>query len=78
MERHGDRGGVALGLACGVMWWTVGALWIMPANMGTPVFECNDVTSSSLGTHLVFGLPPGLAFGSVARAMSKQGAGRAG
>lgn len=40
------------------MWWTVGALWIMPANMGTRVFECNDVTSSSLGTHLVFGLPP--------------------
>ncbi|WP_236240225.1 hypothetical protein [Streptomyces sp. CC228A] len=63
---------VALGLAYGAVWWTVGALWIMPANMGMPVFEWNDVTSSSLGAHLVFGLLAGLAFASIAQAMGKR------
>ncbi|GAB2958249.1 hypothetical protein GCM10023080_017490 [Streptomyces pseudoechinosporeus] len=58
---------VVLGLAYGAVWWTVGALWIMPANMGMPVFEWNDVTSSSLGAHLVFGLLAGLTFSLVAQ-----------
>lgn len=60
------------------MWWTVGALWITPANLGMSVFEWNDVISFSLGAHLAFGLLVGLAFVSIARAMSEQGAGRAG
>ncbi|MCQ6556842.1 hypothetical protein NPS70_27180 [Streptomyces sp. C10-9-1] len=42
---------VALDLAYGAVWWTVGALWIMPANMGVPVFTWNDVTASRLGAH---------------------------
>lgn len=58
---------VVLGLAYGAVWWTVGALWIMPANMGMPVFEWNAVTSSSLGGHLVFGLLAGLTFSLFAR-----------
>ncbi|GEC08952.1 hypothetical protein SSP24_66070 [Streptomyces spinoverrucosus] len=56
-----------LGLAYGAVWWTVGALWIMPANMGMPVFEWNAVTASSLGGHLVFGLLAGLTFSLFAR-----------
>ncbi|MGW6563909.1 hypothetical protein [Streptomyces sp. NPDC054975] len=28
---------VVLGLFYGAVWWTLGALWIMPANMGMPV-----------------------------------------
>ncbi|WP_033309254.1 hypothetical protein RFN58_35780 [Streptomyces iakyrus] len=63
---------VVLGLAYGAVWWTVGALWIMPANMGMPVFEWNDVTSSSLGGHLVFGLLAGLAFSCIAQVMGKR------
>ncbi|WP_327428510.1 hypothetical protein [Streptomyces sp. NBC_01236] len=63
---------VLLGLVYGAVWWTVGALWIMPANLGMPVFEWNDVTSSSLGGHLVFGLLTGLAYFSIARAMGRQ------
>ncbi|WP_149827324.1 hypothetical protein [Streptomyces tailanensis] len=63
---------VVLGLAYGAVWWTVGALWIMPANLGMPVFEWNDVTSSSLGAHLVFGLLAGLTFSLVARTAGKQ------
>jgi len=45
-----------LGLVYGAVWWAVGTLWIMPANVGMPVFDWNDVTSSRLGAHLVFGL----------------------
>ncbi|GGL35478.1 hypothetical protein GCM10010095_21060 [Streptomyces anthocyanicus] len=63
---------VVLGLAYGAVWWTVGALWIMPANMGMPVFEWNDVTSSSLGGHLVFGLLAGLAYSCIAQVMGKR------
>lgn len=63
---------VLLGLVYGAVWWTVGALWIMPANLGMPVFEWNDVTNSSLGGHLVFGLLTGLAYFSIARAMGRQ------
>jgi hypothetical protein len=63
---------VVLGLAYGAVWWTVGALWIMPANLGMPVFEWNDVTSSSLGAHLVFGLLAGLTFSLVARMAGRQ------
>lgn len=62
---------VVLGLAYGAVWWTLGALWIMPANMGMPVFEWNDVTASSLGAHLVFGLLAGATFASIPQAMGK-------
>ncbi|WP_345582074.1 hypothetical protein [Streptomyces prasinosporus] len=63
---------IVLGLVYGAVWWTVGALWIMPANMGMPVFEWNDVTSSSLGGHLVFGLLAGLTFSCIAQVMGKR------
>ncbi|MEV1079201.1 hypothetical protein AB0I98_13260 [Streptomyces sp. NPDC050211] len=62
---------LVLGLAYGAAWWVVGALWIMPANMGMPVFEWNDVTSSSLGAHLVFGLLAGVTYAVVARTMNE-------
>ncbi|MFG2550052.1 hypothetical protein ACGFWF_08945 [Streptomyces sp. NPDC048581] len=63
---------VVLGLVYGAAWWTVGALWIMPANMGMPVFEWNDVTSSSFGGHLVFGVLTGLAYFCIAQVMRGQ------
>ncbi|WP_274560801.1 hypothetical protein [Streptomyces spiramyceticus] len=66
-----------LGLVYGGVWWTIGALWIMPASLGMPVFEWNDVTSSSLGAHLVFGLLAGLTFGAIAQAMDRQRTGQA-
>ncbi|MCX4582382.1 hypothetical protein [Streptomyces sp. NBC_01481] len=69
---------VLLGVAYGAVWWFVGALWIMPANMGMPVFEWNDVSSSSLGAHLVFGLLAGLTFAAIAQAADKQRTGPAG
>ncbi|WUD70512.1 hypothetical protein OG937_01740 [Streptomyces sp. NBC_00510] len=45
---------------------------MMPANMGMPVFEWNDVTASSLGAHLVFGLLAGTTFASIAQATGKR------
>ncbi|MBT2366113.1 hypothetical protein J7E88_12540 [Streptomyces sp. ISL-10] len=63
---------VMLGLAYGAVWWFIGALWIMPANMGMPVFEWNNVTSSSLGGHLVFGLLAGLTFSCIAQVVGKR------
>ncbi|WP_309484619.1 hypothetical protein [Streptomyces himalayensis] len=63
---------LVLGLAYGAVWWAVGALWIMPANMGMPVFEWNDVTGSSLGGHLVFGLLAGAAFSCIAQMTGKR------
>ncbi|UQA90876.1 hypothetical protein [Streptomyces halobius] len=62
-----------LGLAYGAVLWFIGALWIMPANMGMPVFEWNDVTSSSLGAHLVYGLLLGLAYAGIHKAMQQRG-----
>lgn len=69
---------VVLGLVYGAVWWVIGALWIMPANMGMPVFEWNDVTSSSLGAHLVFGLLAGAAFSCIAQVMGKRTTGTTG
>ncbi|MFC9911193.1 hypothetical protein [Streptomyces sp. NPDC059862] len=63
---------VVLGLVYGAVWWVLGALWIMPANMGMPVFEWNDVSSSSLGAHLVFGLLAGLTFAAIAGATDRR------
>ncbi|MET9883264.1 hypothetical protein ABZZ20_08905 [Streptomyces sp. NPDC006430] len=34
-------------LAYGAVAWTLGALWITPANMGMPVFEWNDAGAST-------------------------------
>lgn len=63
---------IVLGLAYGAVWWTLGALWIMPANMGMPGFEWNAVTSSSLGGHLVFGLLAGMTFAAIARMTARR------
>ncbi|MCH0562991.1 MULTISPECIES: hypothetical protein [unclassified Streptomyces] len=42
------------------------------SNRGMPVFEWSDVTSSSLGAHLVSGLLAGATFASAARAADKR------
>lgn len=63
---------VALGLVYGALWWFLGALWIMPANMGMPVFDWNDVSASSLGAHLVFGLLAGITFSGIAQTAGRR------
>ncbi|MFF4500441.1 hypothetical protein [Streptomyces sp. NPDC001401] len=61
-----------LGLAYGAVWWVLGALWIMPANLHMPVFDWNPVTRSSLGGHLLFGLLLGLTYSAIARATANR------
>ncbi len=52
---HSWPGGVALGLAYGVVWWVLGALLAMPLRLGMPVFELGTMAWQSLMGHLVFG-----------------------
>jgi uncharacterized membrane protein YagU involved in acid resistance len=46
---------IVAGIAWGAVWWVLGALLLMPARLGMPVLEINDVTTRSLVGHLVFG-----------------------
>ena len=63
---------VVLGLVYGAVWWVLGALWIMPANLHMPVFDWNPVSRSSLGGHLLFGLLAGLTYAGVARLTARR------
>lgn len=47
--------GIAIGLGYGVLWWVLGALLIMPAQLGMPVLELSTMAWQSLAGHLVFG-----------------------
>lgn len=47
-----------LGLVYGVIWWVLGALWIMPAwlGMNEMIFEIGDAQWQSFVGHLFYGL----------------------
>ncbi|MCE0488086.1 hypothetical protein [Ornithinimicrobium sediminis] len=47
--------GLGLGVAWGLVWWVLGALVAMPARLGMPLFEINDMSLQSLMGHVVFG-----------------------
>lgn len=54
--------GAGFGLAYGALWWVLGALLIMPAVLGMPVFEIGETQIMSLMGHLLYGLVTGVAF----------------
>jgi uncharacterized membrane protein YagU involved in acid resistance len=56
-----------LGITYGVVWWVLGALLIMPAQLGMPVFVFNATAWQSLMGHLLFGLVLGLVFSMLVR-----------
>lgn len=56
-----------LGMGYGAVWWILGALLIMPARLGMPVFEINTTAWQSLMGHLLFGLVLGVVFSALAR-----------
>ncbi len=56
-----------IGMAYGVVWWVLGALIIMPAQLGMPVFEVNTTAWQSLMGHLLYGLVLGVVFSQLAR-----------
>lgn len=51
---------VGFGAAYGILWWVLGALLIMPAYMGMPVFQIGAVQLQSLMGHVLYGLTVGL------------------
>jgi uncharacterized membrane protein YagU involved in acid resistance len=56
-----------VGMGYGVVWWVLGALLIMPAQLGMPVFELNTTAWQSLMGHLLFGLVLGIVYVVLAR-----------
>ncbi|MGH3645733.1 MAG: hypothetical protein ACRDTM_00915 [Micromonosporaceae bacterium] len=57
--------GAGLGLVYGVIWWVLGALLIMPAWLGMPVFMLNTMAWQSLMGHLLYGLILGVTYALV-------------
>lgn len=56
-----------IGMGYGVVWWVLGALLIMPAQLGMPVFELNATAWQSLIGHLLFGLVLGTVYAVLVR-----------
>lgn len=63
--------GIGLGVMYGVFWWVLGALILMPAKMGMPVFVINTMAWQSLMGHMVFGLVLGTVAVALTRKMSR-------
>ena len=59
--------GALYGLGYGVVWWILGALILMPARLGMPVFQLNTTTWQSLVGHLLYGLVLGVVFAQLGR-----------
>lgn len=55
------------GMAYGVVWWILGALLIMPAQLGMPVLQLNATAWQSLMGHLLFGLVLGVVYALLVR-----------
>jgi uncharacterized membrane protein YagU involved in acid resistance len=53
---------VGFGAGYGVIWWVLGALLIMPAWMGMPVFQIGEMQLQSLVGHVLYGLTLGLVY----------------
>lgn len=65
--RTGMVGATLLGVGYGAVLWVVGALLLMPARLGMPLFVVDDMALRSLGGHLVFGLVLGAIAGAMLR-----------
>ena len=48
--------GLTYGMAYGIFWWVAGALILMPAKLGMPLFNFNTMAWQSLMGHVVFGM----------------------
>lgn len=55
------------GMAYGVVWWILGALLIMSAQLGMPVLQLNATAWQSLMGHLLFGLVLGVVYSLLVR-----------
>lgn len=58
--RLGPAAGI--GAAYGTAWWVLGALVLMPARLGMPLFMFNTMAWQSLMGHLIYGVVLGLVY----------------
>lgn len=49
------RRAILMGAGYGAVWWVLGALLLMPARLGMPVFTLNATAWQSLMGHLIYG-----------------------
>jgi len=54
------RSGLLYGIGYGMLWWVLGALILMPAKLGMPIFQLNTTALLSLMGHMIFGAILGL------------------
>jgi hypothetical protein len=62
---------VGIGLVYGVIWWVLGALLIMPAWLGMPVFTFTMAAWMSLVGHLIYGVLLGAVYALVRSRLSR-------
>ena len=60
-------GAALYGMGYGIVWWVLGALILMPARLGMPVFQINTTAWQSLMGHLLYGLVLGVVFSLLVR-----------
>lgn len=60
-------GSTLVGVVYGAVLWVVGALLLMPARLGMPLFVVDDMALRSLLGHLVFGVLLGAIAGAMLR-----------
>ncbi len=63
---------VVAGAVYGMVWWVLGALLLMPAKLGMPVFHLDAMAGRSLMGHLIFGM----ILGGVATVLVRRSASR--
>lgn len=59
--------GLLLGIGYGMVWWVLGALLLMPARLGMPVFQFTTMAWQSLMGHMMFGAILGLVSVAIVR-----------
>ena len=64
--------GSGLGLVYGLLWWMVGALVLMPARLGMPVFHFDTMAWQSMMGHAMYGVALGAVSVALARRSSVQ------
>jgi uncharacterized membrane protein YagU involved in acid resistance len=57
----------ALGVGYGIFWWVLGALVLMPARLGMPIFDLSTTAWQSLMGHMLFGLALGVVYSLLSR-----------
>jgi uncharacterized membrane protein YagU involved in acid resistance len=64
--------GIGMGVAYGIVWWVLGALLLMPAKLGMPLFNLDATAGQSLMGHMIFGAILGAVTVAIVRTGAKK------